>query len=408
MNITLHNTMDTTLSIMKKNFENTLGNTLNNTTNNISNNEINNIMNNTIHNATTSIVNNAKHITMSSTIEYLHMNRSTAYSDETYNQESVMFDMHLNSISRNPILATLGAIGVLANALVLLVLIRGSKQLPSLLRKLLIHQSLIDGIICLFVPVHAYASFTSSVYELDVFLCYTMKNQLFLWVAAFISVQGLVCLAGERFLAICKPFTYIQWRDSSRLFAFLLLCLYLYGMGPSVLLMLLTRYHNGTCQTWIDTDETSHVINSMFTYIWCPTYYIIPVLMLTILYSKILNALRRSKSLPKSSNDNTIDRASTQLTKTAFTVTVLFIILIGVDAMANVLKVFGVIDYDRNVLFVVLCVTTLNSIVNPFVYVILMPFFRRNLRRALFCCEVRRSDISIPALDCGKHQTRFS
>ena len=392
MNITLYDTMDTTVSVMKRTFENTMVNTLNSAMNN---------------NVTTRTMDNSKHISVASTVEYLHMNGSTSYSNVTDNQESVMFDIHLTSITNNPILATLGPIGVLANVLVLLVLIRGSKQLPSLLRKLLIHQSLIDGIICLLVPMHSYAQLTSSIYELDVFLCYTMQNQMLLWIFAFLSVQGLVCLAGERFLAICKPFTYIQWRNSSRLFSLLVLGLYLYGMGPSVLLILLTRYHNGTCQFANDSDKTYHVINTMYKYIWGPTYYIIPVLMISILYFKILNALRRSKLLPKSSNDSTVDKASTQLTKTAFTVTVLFIIFIGFGAMTNVLQVFGVIDFNKHVLLAVLCMTTLNSVANPFVYVILLPFFRRNVRTVLFCCKVGNNDISTPVGETGQHQTRL-
>ena len=64
-----------------------------------------------------------------------------------------------------------------------------------------------------------------------------------------------------------------------------------------------------------------------------------------------------------------MDKASTQLTKTAFTVTVLFIIFsIGFGAMSNILQLFGVIDFNKHVLLAVLCMTTLNSVVNPFVY----------------------------------------
>ena len=296
----------------------------------------------------------------------------------------------LNAVVRNPLLIAVGAIGALANALVVAILFRGTKEFSAIMRKLLMYQAVIDGLLCLFILIQGYMTTTSHIFEIDLVVCYIIITQHLYWLCAFLSAQGLVCLAGERFVTICKPFTYIRYKDSTRVFTSLLICVYLYAFVVCVPYFLLhTTYENGICKTFADVNFDTNAYYHIHPYIWLTTYYIVPILMSIVLYSKILKALRESKLLDKSTKSITTDRASSQLTKTAITVTVLFTNFIGIDSIAYVFLTFNIVVIDLYLLITVLLCTCFNSFCNPFVYVILMPYFRKSLRSTFSCFGIK-------------------
>ena len=305
--------------------------------------------------------------------------------------------MDLNAVVKNPLLTVIGVIGALANALVVTVLFRGGKEFSAIMRKLLMHQAVIDGLICLLIIIQGYMTTPTHIYEIDLVVCYIISNQHMYWLCAFLSAQGLVCLAGERFVAICKPFTYIRYKDSTRVFTSLLICVYLYAViicVPSFLLH--TEYENGICKSFAEVDFDTNAYYRIHPYIWLTTYYLVPITMSIILYSNILKALRESKLLDKSTKSITTDRASSQLTKTAITVTVLFTIFIGIDSIAYVLQTFDLVVIDEYLLITILFCTCSNSFCNPFVYVVLMPYFRKSLRSTFSCFRIRSDPETTP------------
>ncbi|KAI0224694.1 hypothetical protein LSAT2_024328 [Lamellibrachia satsuma] len=95
-----------------------------------------------------------------------------------------------------------------------------------------------------------------------------------------------------------------------------------------------------------------------------------------------------------------VDRASTELTKTAITVTVIFIVSIGYDLNYYLLGYTGVTVYELGtpIQKIGVFLSNLNSVANPFVYALLMPMYRRSVYETFACCLPRRStDVTAPA-----------
>ena len=192
-------------------------------------------------------------------------------------------------------------------------------------------------------------------------------------------------------------------KDSSRVFTSLLICVYLYAAIVCIPYFLLhTEYEKGICKTFTGVNFNTNAYFRVHPYIWLTTYYIVPIMMSIILYSKILRALRESKLLDKRTKNITTDRASSQLTKTSITVTVLFIIFIGIDSISYVFLNFNIVFIDVYLLIAVLFFTCLNSFCNPFVYVILMPYFRKSLRSTFSCFCIKSDTKSTPKAQQSK------
>ena len=289
--------------------------------------------------------------------------------------------------ARSPVLVAVAVIGALSNFLVIVVLLHDTKLFSAIFKRLLIHQAVIDGLVCVLIPILGYATLNSTIYEIDLVLCYIIRNKQFYSLCTFVSAQGLICLALERYAAICKPLRYIRFKDSVHVFAALLICMYLYALAIGAPYFYThTKYVNGTCITYASVAFSSNLYFLIRPYIWLASYYLIPIVISIILYSKIIKALRKSKLLEKRTKSIIIDKASSQLTKTAFTVTVLFAIFIGIDSFIYVLEMHRVVPITSYVEVAVLFSSVLNSFTNPFVYVICMPYFRRTLQSAFSCC----------------------
>ena len=134
--------------------------------------------------------------------------------------------------ARSPVLVAVAITGALVNFLVILVLLHDTKLFSAIFKRLPIHQAVIDGLVCVLIPILGYATLNSTIYEINLILCYIIRNKQFYSLCTFVSAQGLICLALERYAAICKPLRfiprYICIKDSVHIFAALLICMYLY------------------------------------------------------------------------------------------------------------------------------------------------------------------------------------
>ena len=89
----------------------------------------------------------------------------------------------------------------------------------------------------------------------------------------------------------------------------------------------------------------------------------------------------------KLAHSRVIDKASQELTKTAFAVTIIFIVTIGYDLHYYLLGYIGVLEYVLNapIQKVGVFLSNLNSCLNPFVYAALMPTYRASVRKTFGC-----------------------
>ena len=92
--------------------------------------------------------------------------------------------------------------------------------------------------------------------------------------------------------------------------------------------------------------------------------------------------------LPNSPNTSILDIADQQITKTAFAVSVVFIITLGPASFHCILGFTGLVEFEYSNDFQIIEVflATLDSCVTPFIYILFMPIFKKILKET-FCVQ---------------------
>ena len=295
-------------------------------------------------------------------------------------------------VTKRIVLVTQASVGFIANLLVIAVVSRAGKQFPKVTGTFLKNQAASDAMVCLFgfiIGITGDTMLTTKNYLFDAILCYTLNNQQLFYLFVFSSSQSLVCLACERYLAVCKPFIYLQVRNSKSKHALAIVCVYLYSLLITLSInMQLTNYSSGVCITFLSYDTTSDgsYSESITIYIWFTLFFCLPLVTLCILYMKVIIGLRRSIKLNMHSQSSVLTTAASQITRTSLIVTLLFILLIGFESCFFILGFHNIWVYDLTLLFVSNILIIANSVANPFIYVIMMPIFRKSITKSV-CCQ---------------------
>ena len=149
-----------------------------------------------------------------------------------------------------------------------------------------------------------------------------------------------------------------------------------------------TKLENGVCKMEF-LHQTDRWMLFQFWYGLCILFifYFIPSTLFVILYGLVIRAFYIRKRQSQLAQSRVIDKAAEELTKTAFTVTVIFIITMGYGIWHFLLGTVGVLPYTVNSLFqmIGLWLSCLNSAVNPFVYALLMPAYRKSVLKTFYC-----------------------
>ena len=322
----------------------------------------------------------------------------TTYMDPDFRNETLYptnsseFDSLFKDI-KGSVTICFSCIGMLSNLIALVVLAREANRLPKQMVRLLINQSFIDCIVCIFMVIFIIRdgrNWITGIHVVDIIICYTVNSDMLYWSFAFISAQGLICIAGERYIAICKPFTYLKWKNSCLPTLIPGLSVYLYGTIVTLPYYLSVRFRDEVCLININSEQGSGYF-AVQPFIWLVTYYFLPVTICAILYVCILRTLQRSMKLEKHSQNKTVSMASIQLTKMALTVTVLFVICVGINTISYFLITIGTTYYIYVLHTISISCVTINSMANPFIYVITMPFFKKYLKKA-FCLSLGKRE----------------
>ena len=127
------------------------------------------------------------------------------------------------------------------------------------------------------------------------------------------------------------------------------------------------------------------------------TFYTVPVGFFLYLYGNVIQTFRKRKASPELAASRIIDKATTELTKTAIVVTIIFLISLGYDVNYYLLAYIGLFEYKMGAPAqkVAVLFAMFNSCANPFVYTLLMPVYRKHIRRKFLCCfEDQASSVS--------------
>ena len=111
----------------------------------------------------------------------------------------------------------------------------------------------------------------------------------------------------------------------------------------------------------------------------------------TTRFRRILMAFRERKKSSTLPNSNVVDEMNTLMTKVGAIVTGIFVLSTTYAPVHYYLDRLGIVDYVVNspIQRIGMLLTTCNAVVNPFVYVLLMPTFRDSFRKTFHLPSLR-------------------
>ena len=284
--------------------------------------------------------------------------------------------------------------GFVANSLTVLFLVKSNNSFSKVTRILLIHQSLVDSFACACALVLLVSEPYGlvGVYGLDTVICLLWHGQFIFWYVVFISIYNLVLIAYERYLAIRHPLKIGNFgqRDIFRFVA----AIYILGIFCNIGAAFQTNIsENGTCvNEYLFDSELTEFLYTGFAVLIGISYWFIPVVLFAVMYGFIGYTLHKRKNNQQLGTSRVIDKASRQLTLTSIAITFIFIVTIGFDIWYYLLGKLKVVIYENNspLQKVSVWLSAFNSVVNPYVYIIMMPNFRRSVVE-IFCARRHRN-----------------
>ena len=283
----------------------------------------------------------------------------------------------------------LSIVGYAANKITFVTLVRNGDMFSPSICLLLKHQALVDSTICAMgiILLLQPPMWTTGNRYFDVVVCHIWHGQAPFWGAILLSVWNLAAIAIERFVAVCRPLKYSQIQGKPMYYA-------IAGMYVAVLVIVTpgffqVRFDIGICLSeYYIQGPLGEKLFYANGFVWFFAIYLLPVAAYVYLYSSVILTLYRKKNATNMTCSKAIDAAQSTVTKTAITLTVMFAFAIGYDAWAYLLGSMGVVEYEFGSVKQTVGVffSLFNSVINPFVYLALMPPFRLSLRKTFPCC----------------------
>lgn len=211
----------------------------------------------------------------------------------------------------------------------------------------------------------------------SIFICHIWSSKFLNWVFIEASVQNVVCTATDRYLAVLRP---SEYRMSKR---HVIVCMAIYIILMSMIIpipaILQVRIENRSCIAGnIVPGESFQNFVFACSLVWSISVFFGPLTYLAIVYSKIIRRLRRSIVSDITEADKEKFNNTHKLTISVFSATIIFLCTFSLDTVCFILHRWNLVDYtpgnslERTGVFLL----TLNSVVNPISYFILMKKFR--------------------------------
>ncbi len=289
------------------------------------------------------------------------------------------------------IMVALTIFGLAANILTLVTLSINSHSFSTAIRTLLIHQAIVDSFVCIMGIGLILQPFLwmSGNHHFDLFLCQAWHGQAIFWGGVFLSVWNLVFIAIERFLLVVFPLRHQKLHCKHLYCVFLVMYLMsVIMLGPAYFQV---RYdvNDGQCHNneYFFQGQLMKTIMHGYAIFWFLIIYAIPVILFFILYGHLLLSLHKRQTCSTLGSSRIINNANQQLTRTAITVTFIFIISLSWDSWFYLLGFAGVVSYEVNSTMQIIGVflTVFNSCANPAIYSASMPIFRKSLKNIARC-----------------------
>lgn len=245
------------------------------------------------------------------------------------------------------------------------------------------NQFLIDTTICFLSPFILWVA--QDLYDsdkpLDVFVCYIWTSQCVYWTMCSLSNQNLVWTAIDRYLAVIHPTIYKMKKKVLVIIYVTLISTISISTGIQV--SQIVHIRNNTC-SFITTSES--YILQFATLSYTIVNYIIPVFIFSICYCQVIVKLRTMKDNSNCSEE--FRKSTVKFTIACFANSVMFIALLMMDNVLFILRSFSTISFGigSDIQIISLFLVSLNSCINPFIYLLALKNFRRYFSLSnIFC-----------------------
>ena len=281
-------------------------------------------------------------------------------------------------------------VGFVANTMTLITLMRNGDIFSPSTSLLLKHQALVDSWVCatgaiIFLQPQMWT--TGNKY-FDTAVCFIWHSQEPFWGAILVSVWNLAAIALERYMAICFPFKNGKFREE--LSRKSIAVIYIVNMIVTIPCFLQVRFEHGAC-IWENVIGGYRGKQVFYAYVLFFFFagYALPVVAYVFLYGRVVQTLYRRNKSTDLNRSAVVDAAQAAITKSAVTLTAIFLFAIGFSAWYYVLGNTGVVDFEvgSDIHMVAVFLSVVNSCVNPFIYLVLITPFRSMVFKTFSCCK---------------------
>ena len=251
-------------------------------------------------------------------------------SNETYIERSIGF-------------LIIGAIGIVANAFVIVILGSSAKIRKKLVNTLIIHQSYVDLLASIILigtahldglDDHGLEGLHADVY------CFFVASKWPLWVMIDISSFNLIFLNVERYISIVHPI-YHHTKVTRKRVLLLLPLVWFLGFLEQYLFCSSFKSENGICVFTSEKIIQAATIN----YIIC--HFFLPVLLVAFLYGHMIIRLRSSSNSGASSTNRNevMEKAQKNVFKTMLFITICYAVCYVFNCIFCTLVIVKVLDF---------------------------------------------------------------
>ena len=282
-------------------------------------------------------------------------------------------------------------VGIIVNFATLIILREAGEGFARGYLLLLKSQAFADFMVCTAGTIMMFQPpmWTTGNFIFDNIICYIWHGQFLYWIWVLSSIWNLVMIAYERFLAICYPLKHIDL-TTGRVRRLIVLAFGI-GIGSNSAALVQVRYSTSqrSCVSeYAIPGKAGEWFFSIYGQYIFVIYWLLPFILFCVLYGKVLATLISRRDNSSFGESRVVNSATTQMTRTAIVVTIIFIFSMSWDVWYYMLGRAGAVSYIKNTLLqlIGLWLSSLNSVSNPFVYFVLLPAYRKATIKLLMPC----------------------
>lgn len=250
------------------------------------------------------------------------------------------------------------------------------KIFPSQFTKYVMQcQFIFDAMICFLTPFILWVTkdFYDKNSSVDIFICYIWSSQCIYWMFCSFSNQNLVWTTVDRFLAVIYPTIY-KLKKNLLIVSYATL-VSLISISFCIEISLIVVVRNNSC-IWMMPPESMIFVTSALGY--AAVNYFAPGLIFVVFYFRIFLKLQAMQSSGNSSEH--FRKSTITFTIASFINVVLFIVLLMMDTILFIMQCFSWYSFNvgADIQVISLFLVSINSCINPFVYLVAMKNFRRH------------------------------